>query len=189
VSAESNTVGIQGAVFAFHDDAGTTVTDGITGDEVCISGTAVMVDPGCDPGPWGDCYGYAFGAAIGLNLNQPTDSETGEPMETPLPYDGTGLQGFSFFVTGTAIPTALRFEVHDADGTEYCQLPSTPIAPGSNTFVYESLVTQCWDTSAGASHTSTNGSDLIKVSWAVITNEASSVPYDFCISNIRAIPD
>jgi hypothetical protein len=184
VQGDSNALGIQGALFGYAD-ATTAVgmTEDFTGSNACIAGTAAQVDLLCTPTPPAtDCYGEYWGAAIGLNLNQPIDPETGEGSD-PLPYDASALAGFGFTITGSMIPNSLRFKVENANG-EFCTPAGKPILEGNNTVLFSDVVSQCW--TVGGDNPNVTG--VTKIAWQVVTNDASEVPFDFCVSNIVAIP-
>ncbi len=185
VDAASNTLGIQGAMFSYADTtSGASMTDDFTGTNACITGTAAKVEMPCtiEP-PATDCYGTFWGAAIGLNLNQPIDMTTMMGAD-PMPYDASALSGFAFEITGSMVPTSLRFKVEDASG-EYCTTSMTPIKAGANSVTFDQLVTECWTT--GGTPATGAKAGLLKISWQVVTNAMSTVPFDFCVGNVRAL--
>lgn len=184
VGQETNTLGIQGAIYAAADDTtALSMTSSFVGSNACIQGTAAQVDLLCTPPVGMDCYGLFWGAAISLNLNQPIDPETMMGVD-PLPYDATALTGFALEISGAVIPTSLRFKVENANG-EYCTRPATPVGAGMNTFQLSQLFSECW-TAAGTSAENAKSS-LIRISWQVVTNAETSVPFDFCVSDIQAL--
>jgi hypothetical protein len=185
VDAASNTLGVQGAMFAYAD---TTSAMGMTEDflaaNACIAGTAAKVDLKCTPmAPATDCYGQFWGAAIGLNLNQPIDMTTMMGAD-PMPFDASALTGFAFEISGAAVPTSLRFKVEDSSG-EYCTPPAKPVKLGNNTFLFSDLMTECWK--AGGTSAEGAKSGIIKIAWQVVTNDKAAVPFDYCVSNVRAL--
>jgi hypothetical protein len=185
VDGMSNTIGVQGAMFAYADTTSATgMTEDFTGTNACITGTAAKVEMPCtiEP-PATDCYGTFWGAAIGLNLNQPIDMTTMMGAD-PMPYDASALTGFAFEITGAAVPTSMRFKVEDGTN-EYCTSAMVPIKAGANQVTFEQLVTECW--MAGGTPATGAKSSLIKISWQVVTNAMSTVPFDFCVSNVRAM--
>jgi hypothetical protein len=163
----------------------------------CIRGTAAKVDLASDvcmnylfTPPAVDCYGQFWGAAIGMNLNQKLDMSVTPPVGAmPMPYDASALVGFSFVVSGTTVPapSALRFRV-ESETTEFCNVPSNKLKIGVNTVLFTDLVAQCFR-SPTPTMPSADGakSGLLRLSWLVVTNTSSTVPYDFCISQVRAI--
>ena len=169
-----------------------------SGANMCIKGTAAQVDMASDAcvnktltPPATDCYGEYWGSAIGLNLNQPLDMTTDPPMGgTPLPYDASALKGFSFELSGNTVPppSAMRFKVDDGI-TEFCNPPSSKLKVGVNTVLFSELAKYCWTTTNPPSPTAeTVQSRLVKLVWQVVTNSSATVPYDFCVSNLRALP-
>lgn len=201
VDGMSNTLMIQGAMFEYADEhtkAGPPALMATkTGDKVCITGTAAMVDLKCTPMPPAtDCYGEFWGAAIGLNMHQEigADGMGGDPM----PFDASAIKGFAFTIDGTAIPDAksFRFKV-EGGGAEYCNTGTTvtgaPMAKavkmGENSFMFDDLITSCWKPVAGAPTATTTKASVLKIAWQVVTNDKSKVPFDFCVSNVRAITE
>jgi hypothetical protein len=185
VDAASNTVGIQGAMFSYADTTSleSMVAD-FTGTNACITGTAAKVDMNCTPvAPATDCYGTFWGAAIGLNLNQPIDMASGMGAD-PMPYDASALSGFAFEIAGDMVPTSLRFKVEDGTN-EYCTPATAAVKAGANSISFDQLVTECWK--AGGTAATGAKSSLIKISWQVVTNAMSTVPFDFCVTNVRAL--
>jgi len=185
VDVMSNTLGIQGAMFSYADDTSKmTMTDDFMAADACIKGTAAKVDLKCTPvAPATDCYGTFWGAAIGLNLNQPNDPTTGMGG-MPMPYDASALTGFAFDIEGAAVPTSLRFKMENASG-EFCSPPAKPVKLGANTFLFSDLMTQCWKT-GGMSAVSAKSS-IVKIAWQVVTNDKSAVPFDYCVKDVRAL--
>jgi hypothetical protein len=186
VDMASNTLGVQGAMFSFADDASKMgLVEDFIGPDACIKGTAAKVDLKCTPvAPAVDCYGQFWGAAIGLNLNQAIDPVTLQGSVTPMPFDASALKGFAFEITGTAVPTSLRFKVENASG-EYCNPAKKPILAGANTILFSDLMTECWK--VGGMSAEGAKSSLVKIAWQVVTNSSAAIPFDYCVSNVRAL--
>jgi hypothetical protein len=113
----SMAIGIQGAIFAYGDPTSKMgwTDNTLTGTQACLAGTAAKVDmtaPACAnkmfTPPATDCYGEFWGAAIGLNLNQPIDPVSMEGVDPPLTFDAgaKSITGFAFEITGTTVPTS-----------------------------------------------------------------------------------
>jgi hypothetical protein len=191
VDKGSNGLGVQGAVFAFGDNTSKMgMMENFMGSNACISGTAAKVDLMCTPvAPATDCYGTYWGAAIGMNLNQPIDPVTMKGVETPLAFDATAVKGFTFVVSGNTVPApkSFRFKVEDGTG-EFCTPETVKVKVGVNTVLFSELVSKCWMVMTPPEPTAeTVKSKLIKISWQVVTNTSSTIPFDFCISDIRAL--
>jgi len=185
VDVMSNSLGIQGAMFSYADDTSkATMMDDFVAADACIKGTAAKVDLKCTPvAPATDCYGTFWGAAIGLNLNQPNDPATGMGG-MPMPFDASALTGFAFDIEGAAVPTSLRFKIENATG-EFCSPPAKPVKLGANTFLFSDLMTQCWKTGGMSAVGAKSG--IIKIAWQVVTNDKSAVPFDYCVKDVRAL--
>lgn len=177
VAGDTNESGIQGALYTFKDDSGESTINpddfAASGTTVCVDGTGAQVDLECDED---DCYGYFWGAGVGLNLNQEVDSD-----ET-LGYnaDASGVVGFYFEITGPTIPQGLRFKaVGVGDEADYC----VNITAGERSVLFSELRKSCWQPVAGEVDTT----NLQAVQWQVSTATAGARPFNFCIENIRAI--
>lgn len=189
VAVDSNTLGIQGAMFAYADPTSKlSMMEDFTGAKACISGTASKVIMPCEfMPPATDCYGEYWGAAIGMNLNQSID-ETTKMGGTPMPFDATALTGFAFNISGTTIPGSLRFTVESSTG-DFCTPPATLVAMGANTFTFEQLFSECWEKMANTMNPNagTVKNSIKKIAWQVVTNAMGEVPYDYCVSDVRAL--
>ncbi len=193
IDGTSNMLKIQGAIFSFADTTSSVnMSSDFSGSHACIQGTAARVDLTCTPiAPATDCYGMYFGSAIGLNLNQAPPDLTTDPVtySEPLSYDASAMKGFSFEISGDIVPEprSLRFEVED--GTQqFCTPASVKIKPGVNTVLFSDLLAWCWITTDPPNPSAeTAQSKLIKLTWHVVTNNATTVPFSFCVSNIRAL--
>jgi hypothetical protein len=192
VDGATNTLMIQGAMFEFADATSAMgMTKDFTGSNACIKGTAAKVDKmstACTTmmftAPATDCYGEYWGAAIGLNLNQPIDMTTMMGGD-PVAYDASAIKGFTFNISGAMVPTTMRFKVEEMGG-EYCTPATKPVKLGANTFMFEDLVKECWKTTPGASAVGAKAA-LVKIAWQVTTKDTMAIPFDFCVSDLRAI--
>lgn len=208
LAADANVLGVQGAVFSYadsHTETGDGVNEPmvttIEGPTACMAGTAFKVDTKCEDlpdfmftPPATDCYGEYWGAAIGFNLNQPTipdpENEEEEIGGDPVAFDATGkISAFSFDLTGETIPSSMRFAVDigpDADGaTQFCSPKAVKVLAGTNTISLADLRAECWDP---PTEDPPDVSQIVKIAWAVVTNNSSATPFDFCVSNVIAVP-
>jgi hypothetical protein len=190
VDGTSNDLGIQGALFEYADSfSAVNLMANVAGPPACLKGTAAKVEMGCQiVPPATDCYGTYWGAALGLNLNQPIDPATNMGVDPPLPYDAEahGITGFAFMVTGTTIPLGMRFKVEN-DSTEFCTPSAKTLKSGPNALYFNGtdLVSECWTT--GGMPAPRTG--LIKIAWHVVTNASAAIPFDFCIEDIRVLTE
>ena len=188
VDGKSNAVGIQGQFFAAADSTSMIgLTSDFSGSRACLNGMAAKVDQQSTPcatlmftPPATDCYEQYWGAEVGLNLNQPTMGGT------PVPFNASALQGFSFEISGDIVPgpSGLRFQVEGPDG-KFCNYPAVKLRLGLNTVLFSDLATSCW--SSGSDTAERAKSALISIEWMIVTNASSTVPFDFCVSNVRAV--
>ncbi len=178
VHIEENTVGVQGAIYTFSDPLSSIspATFESSGRSFCVSGQATQV-PCTTPD---DCdYSTYWGVGAGMNLNEP-------PGGVPGPYNATaaGVTGISFDITGATVPLSMRFKaVVAGDSTDYCTGPTLEPRAGTNFVLLSDLSANCYEVPAGGPP---NASQLEAIQWQVFTNSQSAVPFDFCISNIRA---
>ena len=161
----------------------------------CIKGTASQVDRASEPcilqeftPPALDCFDEYWGADIAMHLNQELDTAEGG---TPAPFDASALKGFSFEIDGATVPanSALRFEVQ-AGERMFCSGGVVRIGSGFNRVLFSQLPEDCFkqlrsDESRPTAQDVQSG--IIKVSWRVVTNSNAEVPFDFCVSNVRAL--
>jgi hypothetical protein len=193
VDSASNELGIQGALFADADSTSKIgMTSNFAGAQACIAGTAALVDMASPPcvtqmftPPATDCYGHFWGASLNLNLNQPTMGGT------PLPYDASALEGFAFEISGNTVPapSSLRFQVHSAKGEVFCNALNIKLKIGVNNVFFRDLLSQCWVIQIPDLRPTAESakSALTSIEWRVVTSASSRVPYDFCVSYIRAL--
>ncbi len=177
--AEDNPYGIQGELLAYADDntgsSGDFGTD-FNGENVaCIWGTAPQV-PCDDP----ICFGDYWGAAIGFKLNQ---SYPGDPAS---PYDASNLAGLAFTLGGYLVPSSsdIRFRVTTSSG-EFCTPTTVPLYEGQNIVLFEQLVSECWLGSGGITP---DPSDILELSWQIVTNASYEFYFDVCVEQIMPIP-
>lgn len=203
IAADSNALMVQGAMFSYADDfslAGPPeMVSDFTLSNACIKGVAAKVDMTCTKPAGMDCYGVYWGAAIGLNLNQPSVLDPTTMMEVggdPMAFDASSVTAFAFEIAAPAggagmIPTSLRFKVDDGDpAVEYCTGAEVPVKLGANVVKLDQLRTKCWEalTKQPTPVTATTVKNkLVKIAWQVVTNDKATVPFDFCVNNVRAI--
>jgi uncharacterized membrane protein YgcG len=206
IAKESNALGVQGAAFSFAD---TTSLMGMTDNlkdvaatTSCIKGTAAKVDMASDAcvnkmftAPATDCYGQYWGAALGFNLNQAIDMTLVPPAGgTPMAFDASLIKGFYFEITDhddhtgmVPAPSALRFKVDDGS-KEYCNTAMLKLKSGANTVLFSDLTTECWaPTDTSSKITAEVEKKFIKIAWQVVTNSSATVPFDFCVGNVKAL--
>jgi hypothetical protein len=190
VAGGTNEAGIQGSFYPLSDATGTppgatTITPAppadfstAAGSTICVSGSASQVV--------GTPLDYAryWGGGVGFDLG---DAGGELPVQ---PWARGNVVGFRYTLTGTAIPTSLRFIVTFQEGTgvnagTYCK----PIATTSGTPVTTmlgdgSIIASCWQ-AGGAPLPAT--ALLRSIQWQVSTTDTAATPFNFCIENLTAI--
>lgn len=201
---ENAELGLRGAVFAESDThTAQSFTSHLGGADgmvasACIQGTAARVDMTSEPcvnqtftAPATDCFGEYWGAAIGMYLNQARDADSAEAGASMV-FDGSRLKGFAFELDGSSVPRPgyLRFQIETEDRL-FCNLRTVKIVRGENQLLFDELEEDCflYPTDPPRPTVDSVQSDLLKISWHVLTNTESTVPFDLCVSNVRAILD
>jgi hypothetical protein len=173
IDGSSNSCGIQGGWYWFADAAGTVVeaTAGQApyraGTGMCLSGSTIE-----------DATFAAFGASIGLNLNQ---------MDTnPLLYDAAamGVTGFEISVSGT-FTQELRF-AFVADNNTMLASPFVAVAGVGvhQVLIADASVPATWDVpNAGQV---ADASSIMGVQLGIVGGVADA-PFDVCLTSIKPI--
>lgn len=209
VMGDTNTLGVQGAWYAYGDGIGadgstatstcvmkgghqtsecsmiTTPAAGPftnTGGMMCTTGTVAKVINGANGMP---DYSNIWGAGIGLDLNA-----TGGLVSTKGVFDATakGVKGISFDLSAVPLP-GLRVEFATPStngstaGNDYwgaaATYPNSPVKMGPN------VVT--WDLVKGPmGHAFTPGM-IESIQFHVPTVVAATGTYNFCISNLKLL--
>ncbi len=190
VDGNSNRLMINGALVAFADEhSRMKMTTDFTGTNACLAGsTAQALTPRCKPSDT-ECYDEFWGAAIGLNLNQTFDVMT--MTTSAAPFDASSLAGFAFDLVGNRLPSPqdLMFQVF-TENRAFCSTSSKKLTLGSNTMLFSDLLSECLSDPRDPDlrpTAETVKSSLIRISWFVLSNTSSEVPYDFCVANLRAL--
>ena len=136
-------------------------------------------------------------AALGENLNQPNVTDPATMMhgrrDAQCRSTPSALKGFAFDVeagTDGTVPVPLPAQpsasTSKTRATSTVPRPPRASSPARTAITFTDLVTKCYATPPGPS-ADTAKSALIKISWQVVTSPTSTVPFDFCISNVRAL--
>jgi hypothetical protein len=175
--AEGNTVGIQGAFYTFGDvdDGGDFVIEPASyenaGGTVCAKGTAEIVQNAE--------YDIYWGGAIGFNLNQ----NEGEDTANPFNAQAAGVTGFGFHIGPLPVGGQLRFNVVVAgDTNNYCKAIT---GEQSVMMRWEDLQQSCW----AAMPVTPDPTNIEAIHWQIVTNDANSYEFDFCVEGLVALTD
>lgn len=90
----------------------------------------------------------------------------------------------AFDIVGPTIPSHVQFSVEASDGTVYCIRP--PVTPGASWEVdLDDLVRDCRQGKPTAPDASSAKAAFAALHWTVIGTTNDSVPFDFCVENLR----
>lgn len=181
VARTCNNVDIQGAFYCYDDGLQPSgCTEGVVPyapGGMCLQGSTI-VDPDF----------YAWGAGIGLSLN-----ETGEVNNMPSvksPYDaaGSGVLGFNISITGdtAGVPIRVQFTASETpDGpSPFVQVPG---AGDYQILIADALIPEGWNACTGdACFVNPNAIYDMQIQ---IVGGMAAANYNFCVSNISPITD
>lgn len=169
VAEGSNTVGVVGPWFVFVDQYSTIIplpneidfSD--AGDQICVAGIVRQSDE--------------FGPTVALNLNQP------DPEGDPLGYVPAehGVTGFSFAISGSALPSTLQITYAGLDGSQYCTFTTST----STSLRFSQTTLDCWSSGGAIGSTSTSYATL--QFQLPVNYHADGQVFDFCITNLTAL--
>lgn len=168
VACDTNPIGVEGYFYTYHDDLGSSIDPadfGQAGSEICVSGEVAQA-PGGDDWPF---------VGVGFSLHQDSGNEPGVWNATDA-----GVAGFSFRVSALPEGTPLNFILKGTD-LEACAVISSE---GTHEVRIGDTLSECWDETGDSPDPAT----LVALQWAVNADETSAHAFDFCISDIHAIP-
>jgi hypothetical protein len=187
----NNGAGIVGCWYSY----GSTVTTPVPGQpfpsmngSMCTSGTAAKVIDTASAAVWG--------AGIGFDLNN-AGAADGGPGEK-LPWDATAhdVTGFAFHVDRPPVGGQLRVELPTsaAVGTTdvkpaYWGGATANLSPVNVGGDYAFHFTDVGGPSDLAAPTPFDKTKILSMQFHVVSNTTSVIPFDYCISNVRALKD
>jgi hypothetical protein len=184
VAGGTNEAGIQGAFSTISDATSmgaTTIMPAnftmATGTQICVSGSASQIMTAAMPD-----YNRYWGGGVALDLGDPG------AMAAKVPWNRGRVVGFSFNITGTTIPPMgqFRFGITPYEGSALVDDgPCTNITMGANTIMFSALHSQCYAATPGAALSDT--ALLASIKWQVATVVTAPTPFNFCISDLKAI--
>lgn len=184
VDATSNECKIQGAWYAYSDC--TTSPEDCTVDQVPEPGSDAFPNSGgriCTSGTTAAInkeYETKWGAGIGLNLNQPTDSEEKLPI-SELPR---ALTGFSFTISGEVIPGEIRVTYPTAQ-TEKTAHFKKITEGGDYTALFSDAAQGTWVKEEERVELASG--DVNAIQFQVVGADTKTIAFDFCVENLKAL--
>lgn len=163
VACADNTIGIEGAFFTYSDGISSTIAPlsfDAAGSDICVSGTVGQVVDG----------DYSvYGSGVGFNFAD----------EASWDAAAQGISGVSFTIS--ALPAIATRIIFTTSAGDHCAVIP---AAGANTFQFTDTTLDCFQ-GGGASPAA---NDIIAVKWQVTTDALASYAFDFCITDLQAIP-
>ncbi len=184
VARDCNNAGIQGAFYCYDDGINPSgCTSGVApftpGMGMCLQGST-SVDPDF----------AAWGAGIGLSLND--SGETAAMASVKGPFDATanGLLGFNILITGDTggLPIRIQFtkEAEPTAPSPFVQLPGAGTTP-YEIMIADALVPESWMTCTG-DECLADPTSLYDIQIQVVGGE-DAANYNFCVESITPITD
>jgi hypothetical protein len=184
VDAATNDCKIQGAWYAYSDCT-TSAEDCTTGQvpapgsdafpnsggKICTSGTTVAINKE---------YDTKWGAGIGLNLNQPTDSEDKNPI-SELPH---AITGFSFTISGDVVPAEVRVTYPTAQ-TEKTAHFKKIVKAGDYTVSFGDAAQGSWVKQE--QQVDLVPGNVTAIQFQVVGADTKTIDFDFCVENLKAL--
>jgi hypothetical protein len=188
----SNSYGISGGVYTFSDMKGSTISPDCstgapcfgttTGTGFCVMGTDTDV-----PTNTSSDYATYWGAAVGLDLNNPTFT-SGAAMA----YTATqkGFKGFTFTLMNLdSSQVRLTYEVRNTTTgnlDEYCANLS---GLSTNTVLFTNAYQQCYNPVAtrGPAMTAAQADHIEAIHWQVPSVYLFTTDFHFCIDSLQPV--
>jgi hypothetical protein len=182
VARNCNDPEIQGSFYCYHDgQSPTSCMDGvvpfIAGRGMCITGSTIE-DPGGTE--------YAFGAGIGLSLNDSGETETMASVKSAYDATAHGITGFHIVLTGTSgVPIRIGF-TGAAESSSIAPFVEFPMPGDTPVEFTAAMVPSTWDVdNAGETVDPAAIFDL----QVQVSGGAVAADYDLCIQSITPITD
>jgi hypothetical protein len=160
---------------------------------MCTKGIAAKV--GMDAAGM-TAYSAIWGTGIGFDLNNGGTDDGGTGQK--LPWDATahGVTGFSFHIEGPPLGGQMRveFPTSVAIGTTdinaaYWGGATMNLSPFTTSGDYSFRWAQVGGPSYLATPMPFDNTKILSMQFHVVTNTSSTIPFDYCISNLRALTD
>ena len=182
---------VMGTTWTSIDAEGSTAT--LAKNELCASGNVIKVPAKLLDGGPGPDYSGAWGATVGVNLNQ-TEGVDGGTAGPQNPADLSKITSVTIGINGTVSKTTrIQLEVKPAAdagttaSTYYCATLSTTYpttANGVYTVPINTFKTQCWGTTGNVVFDPAT-MQPVSLGVSVVTDVNSSYLYNFCVTELK----
>lgn len=182
VDRTCNNAGIQGAFYCYDDGVNPS---GCTADVppwvpaesgMCLTGNTTV----------DDTYA-AWGAGIGLSLNDTGMTETMASVKSAYSAASNGVLGFSITITGDTGGLPIRIQMPKVADPELSPFVEVPGAGSYDIVIADALIPEAWEQCTGADCLADANSIFDLQIQVVGGNTAAS--YSFCVTNITPITD
>jgi hypothetical protein len=167
ISGTSNCVGIEGTIFGYTDELGSTISIVESDGRICVEGEATAVLNGNFLDYWGSVVAFELNHQEGVALAYDADAY--------------GVTGFALQISGSNVPERLRVRYRDVSDEEFCVAVS---GAGSYSVSLDATHPECWE--PGDTSTPDPG-EITRLEVHVVSENGGDIPFDFCIDNITAI--
>jgi hypothetical protein len=166
-----------------------------TNSNMCTSGTVAKVIPMA--GSTSPAYSAIWGAGIGFDLNNGGTDDGGLGVKQPYDATANGVTGFAFDITGNVpVGGQMRVELPTSEimGTTdikaaYWGGATANLSPFNKMGTYSFKWADVGGPMYEANPTMFNPAKILSMQFHVVANTSSTVPYDFCITHLRALKD
>lgn len=180
VDGAGNSVGIQGAWYAYDDCANSpgactlnhtppTGSFPNTGGKMCTKGTTVAVKAEAD-------FSKQWGAGIALDLNN-----SGGANGQKMPFDAQAANVIGFFMNITGVAPGLRINITSASTGDNSHFVNGVV--GANTVELSKAKQGSWVTTKAT----LNPTELLAIQFQIPTVMNKAVDFDFCVEGLSAL--
>jgi hypothetical protein len=166
-----------------------------TNSNMCTTGTVAKTIPMA--GSTSPAYSAIWGAGIGFDLNNGGTDDGGTGIKQPYNATANGVTGFAFDITGSVpvggqmrieFPTAKIVGTTDINAA-YWGGATAGLSPFNKAGTYSFHWADVGGPMYLASPTPFDPTTILSMQFHVVANTSSTVPYDFCVTNLRALKD
>jgi hypothetical protein len=155
---------------------------------MCTSGVVAQVFPDSSGAP---AWSAIWGTLVGFNLAEMADPSGGRAIAGPYDAVARGITGFAFDIDFPPAGGHLRVNVATPatnNNAAYWRGASADVSPVSVPSHYEVRWSEVGGPMyLGASAPRFDPTQISAISWQVVANQFSSVPYSFCIANVTLL--
>jgi hypothetical protein len=164
-----------------------------TGGKMCTSGTAAKV---IMDGAGMTAYSAIWGTGIGFDLNNAGTDDGGTGVKGTWDAAAKGVTGFSFTIESPPIGGQMRveFPTNAIPGTTdinaaYWGGATMNLSPFTTSGTYSFKWSDVGGPMYLAGASPFDNTKILSMQFHVVTNTSSTIAFDYCISNLKALTD